>query len=179
MTPDPTRDVELTVWSPYWVEAEDLVALLAPVLPGAHLDIGRPHDEPPPRAGGCPGRSTRSTRWPSELEEALTPELLQRLEDVAEATDAWAEQEMASWPTGTPSSATAASWSACRSRPASPAGSCASSPTCPRCPTDRLVTYDIRWWPEDVGQLHLESPPTAHRIARRIVGRDDPRGRPG
>ena len=39
----------------------------------------------------------------------------------------------------------------------------------PDVPNDRLVTYDIRWWPEDVGQLHLETPTAAHRIARSIV----------
>ena len=40
----------------------------------------------------------------------------------------------------------------------------------PDVPTDRLVTYDIRWWPQDLSQLHVENPNAAHRIARQIVG---------
>ena len=38
--PDPRRLVDLTVWSPYWLGPDALTDLLAPVLPGASVDLG-------------------------------------------------------------------------------------------------------------------------------------------
>ncbi len=167
MTPDPTRDVELTVWSPYWVEAKDLVQLLAPVLPGAHQDMVRPH-QPPPEPEAAPWSLDPLDPMADEMEEALTPELLQRLELVADATDEWAEQEMAI-ADGYAVVGHGGIVVGVQVETGVPRWVLRQLADLPDVPTDRLVTYDIRWWPEDVGQLHLESPSTAHRIARRIV----------
>jgi hypothetical protein len=166
--PDPTRNVELTVWSPYWVEPGDLVALVAPVLPGAQLDLGRPHDEPP-RNPGVPWDVDPLDPMAEQLENALTPELLERLEDVAEATDAWASQEM-ELTDGYAVVGHGGIVIGVQVETGVPRWVLRQLADLPDVPSDRLVTYDIRWWPEDVGQLHLESATAAHRIARSIVG---------
>lgn len=168
MTPDPTRNVELTIWSPYWVDPEELLGLVAPVLPGAHLDEGRPHDDPD---------QTDETPWDvdpldpvaDDLENALTPDLMQRLEDVAYATDVWAQTEMA--PTdGYAIVGEGGLVLGVQVETGVPHWVVQQLADLPDVPTDRLVTYDIRWWPEDLGQLHLEQPTAAHRIARTMVG---------
>jgi hypothetical protein len=170
MTPDPTRDVELTVWSPYWMEATDLVALLEPVLPGARLDIGRPHDDVPEPAppGERPWSVDPLDPLAEDLEAALTPALLRRLEGVAEATDAWAAKEMAV-ADGYAVVGHGGIVVGVQVETRVPHWVLRQLSDLPEVPSDRLVTYDIRWWPQDVGQLHLENPTTAHRIARRIV----------
>jgi hypothetical protein len=38
--PDPARLVDLTVWSAYWLSPERLLELMAPLLPGAAVDLG-------------------------------------------------------------------------------------------------------------------------------------------
>jgi hypothetical protein len=168
MTPDPTRNVELTVWSPYWVEADDLLSLVEPVLPGAHLDVGRPHEEPPP-GDEPPWEVDPLDPVSDDLDNALTPELMQRLEDVAYATDVWAQREMQ--PTdGYAVVGEGGLVVGVQVETGVPHWILRQLADLPDVPTDRLVTYDIRWWPEDVGQLHLESPTPAHRIARTMVG---------
>ncbi|MDP9221143.1 MAG: hypothetical protein M3P23_11495 [Actinomycetota bacterium] len=168
ITPDPTRNVELTVWSPYWVESADLVDLVAPVLPGARVDLGRPHDEPP-RNPGVPWAVDPLDPMAEELENALTPELLERLEDVAEATDAWAQQEM-DLTDGYAVVGDGGIVIGVQVETGVPGWVLRQLADLPDVPSDRLVTYDIRWWPDDVGQLHLETANAAHRIARSIVG---------
>lgn len=168
MRPDPTRDVELTVWSPYWVESKDLEALLAPVLPGAHVDLGRPH-EPPPVHPEVPWDVDPLDPMAEQLESALTPQLLERLEDVADATDAWASQEM-DLADGYAVVGHGGIVVGVQVETGVPGWVLRQLADLPDVPSDRLVTYDIRWWPEDLGQLHLESPNAAHRIARSIVG---------
>ncbi|GAB3589643.1 hypothetical protein GCM10027446_02580 [Angustibacter peucedani] len=51
MQPDHGRVVDLTVWSGYWLEPDRLLDLLAPVLPGATVDLGvrGRHAAPAPR----------------------------------------------------------------------------------------------------------------------------------
>jgi hypothetical protein len=165
--PDPTRDVELTVWSPYWVEAKDLLTLVAPVLPGAHVDLGRPH-EAPPRGPGLPWDVDPLDPMAEQLQDALTPELLQRLEDVADATDAWAAQEM-QLADGYAINGAGGIVIGVQVETGVPHWVLRQLADLPEVPSDRLVTYDVRWWPEDASQLHLESPTAAHRIARTIV----------
>jgi hypothetical protein len=168
MRPDPTRDVELTVWSPYWVESDDLVALVASALPGARVDLGRPHEAPPVRPD-VPWDVSPLDPMGEQLERALTPELLERLEDVAEATDAWAAQEM-DLADGYAVVGHGGIVIGVQVETGVPRWVLRQLADLPDVPSDRLVTYDIRWWPEDDGQLHLESPSAAHRIARAIVG---------
>jgi hypothetical protein len=168
MRPDPTRNIELTVWSPYWVEAKDLCELVAPVLPGARIDLGRPH-EPPPAEPELPWSVDPLDPLAEQLEDALTPQLLDRLEDVADATDAWAQQEM-ELADGYAVVGHGGIVIGVQVETGVPLWVLRQLADLPDVPSDRLVTYDIRWWPEDVGQLHLESPTPAHRIARRIVG---------
>jgi hypothetical protein len=168
MTPDPHRNVELTVWSPYWVEPAELLELVAPVLPGAHLDEGRPHEEPAP-TDEVPWEVDPLDPVADDLENALTSDLLQRLEHVAYATDVWAQREME------PADGYAIVGEGglvlgVQVETGVPHWVVQQLADLPEAPTDRLVTYDIRWWPEDVGQLHLESPTPAHRIARTLVG---------
>jgi hypothetical protein len=168
MTPDPTRNVELTVWSPYWVDPAELLSLVEPVLPGARLDEGRPHEDAP--AGDDPPWAIDPMEpFADDLENALTPDLMQRLEDVAYATDVWAHQQME--PTdGYAIVGEGGLVVGVQVETGVPHWVVQQLADLPDVPTDRLVTYDIRWWPEDVGQLHLESPTPAHRIARTIVG---------
>jgi hypothetical protein len=168
MKPDPTRDIELTVWSPYWVEPADLVDLLAPVLPGARQDLGRRHEE----AGTedeIPWAVDLLDPLADELETALTPELMERLEDVAAASDAWSTQELDL----TDAYAVVGEGGivvGVHLETRMPGWVLRQLADLPDLPGDRLVIYDIRWWPEDVGQLHLEQPNAAHRIARRMMG---------
>jgi hypothetical protein len=168
MRPDPTRNVELTVWSPYWVTPQDLVQLVEPVLPGAHQDLVRPH-EPPPTDDALPWSVDPLDPFAEELQEALTPELLQRLEDVADATDAWASQEM-ELSDGYAVVGHGGIVIGVQVETGVPGWVLRQLADLPDVPSDRLVTYDIRWWPQDLGQLHVENPNPAHRIARRIVG---------
>jgi hypothetical protein len=168
MRPDPGRNVELTVWSPYWVAPEDLVALVGPVLPGARLDAGRPHEQPPENPD-LPWSVDPLDPFAEDLQDALTPELLQRLEHVADATDAWAAQEMA-LADGYAVVGDGGIVIGVQVETVVPDWVLRQLGDLPDVPTDRLVTYDIRWWPQDLSQLHIENPNPAHRIARQLVG---------
>jgi hypothetical protein len=168
MTPDPTRNIELMVWSPYWVESDDLEGLVAPVLPGAHLDLGRPHEEPP-ASDDVPWELDPLDPLADDLDNALTTDLMERLEKVAAATDSWAQRELE------PADGYAVVGDGgivvgVQVETIVPRWILRQLADLPDVPNDRLVTYDIRWWPDDVGQLHLETPTAAHRIARSIVG---------
>jgi hypothetical protein len=168
MKPDPTRDIERTIWSPYWVEPDDLVDLLATVLPGARRDLGRPHEEAT-RDDEVPWDLDPLDPLAEEIEAAMTPELMERLEDVASASDAWAIQDM-NMTDGYAVVGHGGIVVGVHLETRVPGWVLRQLADLPDVPTDRLVVYDIRWWPEDLGQLHLENPTPAHRIARRIVG---------
>ncbi len=168
LRPDPTRNIELTVWSPYWVTPKDLVALVEPVLPGARQDAVRPHEEPPAEAE-LPWAVDPLDPFAEELADALTPELLDRLEGVADATDAWAAQEM-ELSDGYAVVGHGGIVVGVQVETIVPPWVLRQLSDLPDVPTDRLVTYDIRWWPQDLSQLHVENPNPAHKIARRIVG---------
>jgi hypothetical protein len=168
MRPDPTRNVELTVWSPYWVVPDDLVTLVAPVLPGARRDTGRPHEDPPENPD-LPWSVDPLDPFAEDLQDALTPELLQRLEHVAEATDAWAAQEMEQ-ADGYAVVGEGGIVIGVQVETVVPDWVLRQLGDLPDVPTDRLVTYDIRWWPQDLSQLNIENPNPAHRIARQLVG---------
>jgi hypothetical protein len=168
MQPDPTRNVDLTVWSPYWVTPADLVSLVEPVLPGAHQDVVHPH-EPPPEEPELPWSVDPLDPFAVDLQDALTPELLDRLEGVAEATDAWAAQDM-ELSDGYAVVGHGGVVIGVQVETIVPQWVLRQLSDLPDVPTDRLVTYDIRWWPQDLSQLHIEHPNAAHRIARHIVG---------
>ncbi len=166
MRPDPTRNVELTVWSPYWVAPDDLLMLLEDVLPGARRDVGGRHDPPPDP--DLPWSVDPLDPFAEDLRDALTPELLERLEGVAEATDAWAAQEMEPVD-GYALVGDGGIVIGVQVETVVPAWVLRQLSDLPDLPNDRLVTYDIRWWPQDLGQLHIEHPNPAHRIARQLV----------
>jgi hypothetical protein len=166
MRPDPTRNVELTVWSPYWVAPDDLLLLLEDVLPGGRRDTGG-HHEPPPEPD-LPWSVDPLDPFAEDLRDALTPELLERLAGVAEATDDWAAQEMEPVD-GYALVGEGGVVVGVQVETVVPAWVLRQLSDLPDVPTDRLVTYDIRWWPQDLGQLHVEHPNPAHRIARQLV----------
>jgi hypothetical protein len=168
MRPDPTRNVELTVWSPYWVTPKDLVGLVEPVLPGARQDAVHAH-EAPPVDPQLPWSVDPLDPFAEDLRDALTPELLDRLEGVADATDAWAAEEM-DLTDGYAVVGHGGIVVGVQVETIVPQWVLRQLADLPDVPKDRLVTYDIRWWPEDLSQLHVENPNAAHRIARRIVG---------
>jgi hypothetical protein len=94
LQPDHGRVVDLTVWSGYWVDPDRLLDLLAPVLPGAQLDLGGRGRH----AALAPPRDPSDTDWDMDpldplavdLEHALGTHDHALIEEVAEEHDAHA-----------------------------------------------------------------------------------------
>jgi hypothetical protein len=172
LEPDHERLSDLTVWSGYWLDPERLLALLAPVLPGADVDLGvhGRHEAPRHRK---PPRHSASTPWSvdpldpfgADLEHALGDDDHDLIDAVSAEHDAKAldhgvvldgyaltaagdivveviqEDAVPSW---------------VRERVVHQLIDEANP----------VVTYRVRWLPEDLSALESEDPPYSVRMER-------------
>jgi hypothetical protein len=184
LVPDTERFVDLTVWSHHWVDADRLLELLAPVLPGAHLDGPDPvgaHRAPPGdvELWSVDPADPRAEEQERALDLALTDDLLTRIDEVAELMDAraaeldfvldgYAVMGDGGITVGVRREALAPLWVRRRlaelDSPGMPGGAMLVDSA-----AEALVSYDVRWWPDDVAQLGVERPTLVHRIARETV----------
>lgn len=186
LVPDPDRDVDLSVWSRHWVDAERLLGLLAPVLRDARVDRPDPvgsHRAPPGDVDlwTIDPADPRAEERHRELDLALTDDLLNRIDEHAETADAralaapdildgYAIAGDGGVTIGVRREGLVPAW--IRGRIAEQDGTGPiDGPTGDgvRPEPVAVANYDVRWWPFDLSQLGLENPTIAHRIAREQV----------
>lgn len=164
--PEPGRLVDLTIWSPIWLGPGRLLRAIAPVLPGAEVDLqGRPWGGPAPLDAGTPDaldpaavevahalddrlRTAVSVVGSIRDAQALAaPEVLDGYEVLADerlrvavmpetAVPAWVQRRLAQ-----------------RGHAAG----------------DEVTTFRIGWRPEDLVPLEAERPPYLFRLARERI----------
>lgn len=165
MCPDPERWQDLTVWSGDWLDPQSLFGLLASDLPGLRIDLGEPSQNKPP--------STDAVDWPTgrlrpirldpgpQLDPAHKRDIIRQ----SDQHDAWALQD----PYMLDGYALAADGDIVIE--------VIQEETVPKWvrqavggqvpgPEDPLVTYTVRWLPQDRMALEAEDPPYSFRLER-------------
>lgn len=173
LEPDAGRLVDLTVWSGYWLEPARLLDLLAPVLPGAVLDLGVPgrHTVAPP-SGPRASSDPSDTAWDMhpldpravDLEHALADTDHQLIDQVASQHD---QQALSREPVldGYALTANANLLVEVIQEDAVPGWVRARVGHQLLAEGDPVVTYTVRWLPHEPA-LESEDPPYGFRLER-------------
>lgn len=166
LEPDHERMSDLTVWSGYWLDPERLLALLAPLLPGAAIDLGVHGRHEAPRHRSGPAWSVDPLDpFGADLEHALGDDDHELIDAVSAEHDATALEQ------GVVLDGYALTG----------AGNIVveviQEDAVPGWVRDRVVhqllaetnpvvTYSVRWLPDDLSMLESEDPPYAFRMER-------------
>lgn len=168
LQPDHARLLDLTVWSGYWLEPDRLWTLLDPVLPGARVDRGGRAWARPPVS---PAR--RSTPWSVDpldpfgvdLEHALGEDDHELIRAVSDETDT-AALAVVDVVDGFSLTADGDLVVEVTQEDAVPAWVRARVGHQLRADGDPVVSYVVRWQPEDLMALESEAPPYMFRRQR-------------
>ncbi|MGL5857486.1 MAG: hypothetical protein ACRC35_03615 [Angustibacter sp.] len=170
LRPDPERLLDLTVWSGFWLDPDRLRALLGPVLPGAYIDLDAVEQVRPGRQepGEVPWSADPLDPVTLDLEHALDDQDRARVHDVADQHDAAALQRPFTID-GYALTADGDLVVEVTHEDAVPAWVRAAVADQQPRQQDPLVTYSVRWLPEEAHLLESEDPPYRFRMQRERV----------
>ncbi|GAB3673034.1 hypothetical protein [Angustibacter aerolatus] len=90
LAPDPRQRLDLTVWSGFWLDPDHVLDLLAPVLPGARVDLGGSDWTGPTQVHDAPWDVDPHDPLGLDLQAALSVDDTQTIRAVSDQTDAHA-----------------------------------------------------------------------------------------
>lgn len=166
LQPDHGRVVDLTIWSPLWISPEHMLALLAPILPGAYVDLagyGRQDESLLP--ADAPWSVDPLDPLAVDLEFALDHQDHEIIHQVSaehdlhalasgEVLDGYALTADGNLVVETMQEEAVPDWIRARVKDRLMS------------PSDSVVTYTVRWIPLDMSAIESEDPPYTFRIER-------------
>ncbi|MGL4174077.1 MAG: hypothetical protein ACRCTR_08415 [Actinomycetota bacterium] len=168
MRPDPFRLYDLIVWSHYWLNPHQLFELLSPILPGAYVPVAVPHENP------LTSRPDDQPPWASDLTNPDEVNFADVLSDEDRALIAYvAEQhEAAAAATGG-----ADGYSLCAEHDLTVEVTAQRTPpdwvqarvdrsASGHSRTEPLISYTVRWLPDDQALLESEEASREFKLYR-------------